>query len=162
MHFHQQWTRAEPAHHTYVSTSGGDPLLLLPGLKCTSTTSLCSQPLFGLHKCSASINEGQWLPFFSTQRNSGQHIFASYTLPYQMPLSQSAPLVPSVTRQQNMTEYWWEGSIPTAIPPTAISDNVGQCTKTEALLLEQPSDMAELQFKCPSDLQTQHEILASI
>ena len=34
------------------------------------TTSLCSHPLFGLHKHSSSINECQWVPFFSAWRNS--------------------------------------------------------------------------------------------
>ena len=29
-----------------------------------STASLCSHPLFGLQKCSASISECHWLPFF--------------------------------------------------------------------------------------------------
>ena len=28
------------------------------------TASLCSQPLFSLHKCSASVDECQWVPFF--------------------------------------------------------------------------------------------------
>ena len=34
------------------------------------TTSLCSHPLFGLHKGSASVNECQWVSFFSAWRNS--------------------------------------------------------------------------------------------
>jgi len=51
--------------------------------------------------------------------------FAPYTLPCQMPFCQSAPLLPSVTQQQNIMGYWWEGSTSAAIPPTAASD-VGQ------------------------------------
>ena len=34
---------------------------------------------------------------------------------------QSAPLLPSVTGQQHVVEYWWEGSTPTGIPPTSTS-----------------------------------------
>jgi len=39
-------------------------------------------------------------------------------------------------QQQNITEYWWEGSLSTAIPPPSASDVVGQQNK-EALLAEQ-------------------------
>ena len=34
-----------------------------------TTTSVCSQPLFGLHKHSTSVNECQWVVFFSAWRN---------------------------------------------------------------------------------------------
>ena len=37
-------------------------------------------------------------------------------------------LLPSVTQQQNVTEYWWEGSTTTATSPTSASD-VGQHNK---------------------------------
>ena len=66
---------------------------------------------------------------FSTWRNS-VHTFVSDTLPCQMLLCQTAPLLPSVTRQQNIMEYWQEGSTPTAIPPTSTSDVMGQHNKT--------------------------------
>ena len=39
---------------------------------------------------------------------------------------QIAPLLPSVTKQQNGTEYWLEGSTSTAIPTTSNSDVMGQ------------------------------------
>jgi len=48
--------------------------------------------------------------------------FASYMLLF----CQTAPLLPSVARQQNVREYWWEGSASTAIPTTSTSDIVGQ------------------------------------
>ena len=54
------------------------------------------------------------------------HTFASYTPPCQTPLYQTAPLLPSVTQQQNVTEYWQESS--TAILAFA-SDVVDQCNK---------------------------------
>ena len=38
-----------------ICTSRGDPLSLLPLLKCTTMTS------FGLHKHSTSVNEYQWV-----------------------------------------------------------------------------------------------------
>ena len=47
-----------------ICTSGGELLLLLPLLKHT-THSLHSHPQFGLHKCSASVDECQWMPYFS-------------------------------------------------------------------------------------------------
>ena len=39
-----------------------------------------------------------------------------------MPFCQTAPLLPSVTWQQHVTEYLWEGSTSIAIPPTTTSD----------------------------------------
>ena len=57
------------------------------------------------------------------------HTFASYALPCQMPFCQTAPLLSSVARQRNLTEYWWEGSTSTAISTTFASDVVGQQNK---------------------------------
>ena len=76
---------------------------------------------------------------FSAWRNS--HTFASSTLSCQTPFCQSAPLLPSVTWQHHVTEYWREGSTSTAVPPTSASDAVGQHLKIgditfRALLLE--------------------------
>ena len=36
------------------------------------------------------------------------------------------PLLPGVSWQQNVTEYWWEGSASTAILPTCSTDIMGQ------------------------------------
>ena len=47
-----------------------------------------------------------------------------------MSFCQTAPLLPSVTQQQNVREYWWEDSASTAIPPTSTSNVVGQKNKT--------------------------------
>ena len=47
-----------------------------------------------------------------------------------MPFCQAAPLLPSVAQQQNLTEYWWEGSTFAAKPPKSTSDFVGQHNKT--------------------------------
>ena len=60
---------------------------------------------------------------FSTSRNWVPHLYA---LECQTPFCQTAPLLPSVTWQQHVIEYWWEGSTSTAIPPTFAFDFVGQ------------------------------------
>ena len=101
---------------------------------CTSegdsppTSSLCSHPLLGLHQHSASISECQWV-LFTLQGGIRLHIIASSALPYQMPFCQTVPLLPSVTSQQNVMEYWQEGSASTAITPTPASEIVGQHNK---------------------------------
>jgi len=113
-------------------TSRGVSLLLLPLLK---NTTLCARIPFGLHKHSASVDECLCVPFFPHGRNRW-HIFASYTLPHQMPFSQTAPLLPSVTWQQHVTKYWWEVSTSTAIPPTSASDIMDQCNKIGGIIFE--------------------------
>ena len=45
-------------------------ITLSPPLKRTTATSLCWYPLFGHHKCSANVDEYQWVPFLSAWRNS--------------------------------------------------------------------------------------------
>ena len=75
--------------------------------------------------CSASTNECQWVQFFP-HGEIHWHAFASSTLPNQTPLRQTAPLLPSVTQQPRVTEYWREGSTSTAIPPIFASDIMGQ------------------------------------
>jgi len=57
------------------------------------------------------------------------HTFVSYALPCQTPFCQTAPLLSSVARQQNLTEYWRESSTSTAISTTFTSDVVGQHNK---------------------------------
>jgi len=61
------------------------------------------------------------------------HTFASRVIPCQTPFCQTAPLLLSVTQQQHGTEHWWEGSTSTAIPPTLVSEAVGQRHKTEGV-----------------------------
>ena len=46
-----------------------------------------------------------------------------------MPFCQTASLLPSVTQEQHVMEYWWEGLISIAIPPTAISEVIDQHSK---------------------------------
>jgi len=89
------------------------------------TASQCSDPL---HTCSANIKECQWVTIFP-HREVWFHTFASCTLPRQAQFCQTAPLLLSVTHQETVMEYWWEGSSYTAIPPKSTSDIVGQCNK---------------------------------
>ena len=56
-------------------------------------------------------------------------ICASYTVPCQMPFCQTATLLPSVLQQQNVMEYWWEGSASAAIPPASASVIRDQCNE---------------------------------
>ena len=104
-----------------ICTSRGP--LLLPLLKCTThhptvlTDTVWSPSMF---------NKGWWMsvvPFF-LHRGIQWHTFTSHTLPCQTLLCQTAPLLPSVTQQQNGMGYRWEGSTSTAIPPTYASDVV--------------------------------------
>ena len=89
------------------------------------TASLCSHPVTGFCKSSGIVNECQWVQFFP-YKGIQWHTFASYTFPCQMSFCQTAPLLPSVTWQQNVMEYWQEGSASTTIPPTSITDVMGQ------------------------------------
>ena len=65
------------------------------------------------------------------------HTVILYALPCQMPFCQTALLLPSVPWQQHIMEYWWEGSVSTAIPPTFTFQVVGNIIKQDSLLLEQ-------------------------
>ena len=58
---------------------------------------------------------------------------SSYTLPCQMSFCQIVLLLSSVTRQQNVMEYLWEGSIATDLPSPSTSDVVGQHNKIEGI-----------------------------
>jgi len=81
-----------------------------------------------VHKPSVSINEYQWVPFF-LHEDILFYPFALCALPRQTPFCQTAPLLPSVTQPQNVTEYCWEHSASTAMPPTSTSEVRGQHDK---------------------------------
>ena len=67
-----------------------------------------------LHKHSAIIDECQWVPLFP-HGGIQWHAFASDALQCQKLLCQTAPVLPSVTRQQHAMENRWEGSASTAV-----------------------------------------------
>jgi len=126
-HIHQWWTRAcmlrSKGGGKNNCTSRDGPLSAL--LKHTTHHSLRSHPLLDLHKCSQALMNVPACHFFP--RGGGQsHPFAPCALPRQMQLCQTVPLLPSVLWQQNRMGYQWEGSAPTAIPPTSASDVRGQ------------------------------------
>jgi len=99
-----------------------------------STTSLCSHPLLGLQKHSASIDEYQFFPHGGIQ----QHTCASYTCPCQMSFCHTVPFLSSVTLQHNIIECWWEGSTSTDISLKSASDGqqnkIGGITFGEVLI----------------------------
>ena len=115
----------------------GDPLS--PLLKHTTPLLHCAH----IH-CLVSINIQQTLV-----NNSGcsfflhggiqSHLFAPYSLPCQMSFCQTVPLLPSVTQQQKVMEYWWGDSVSTTMLPTFTSDIMGQHNKTGGITLEQSS-----------------------
>ena len=94
-------------------------------LNTPTITSLCQHPLFCLQKHSGSVNEYQGVLLF-LHGKIWCHNFASFTFPCQMPFC----LLPTVMQQQNVMEYWWEGSVSTAIPSPSASDTMGQHNKT--------------------------------
>ena len=106
-----------------ICPSGGDPLLLSPLLK--HTTHIHCLISINVHQASTNVNGHNFFPHVGIQLQP----FASYTLPCQMPLCQSAPLLPSVTWQQNVMGYRWELATSTAVPPTFASDVMGKHNK---------------------------------
>ena len=92
------------------------------------TTSQCSHVLFILQKCSANVDECQWVPFFPCGKIQC-HTFALHALLCQIPFCQTVLLPPPVTQQQNAKEYCWKSSTSTAAQPPSASDVVGQQNK---------------------------------
>ena len=74
------------------------------------------------------------------------HTFAPYALPCQMPFYRTAPLLPSVTQQQNTMGYWWKGSTSTA---TSASDTVSQHKKIGGVIFRAA---LMVYSKCPQDI----------
>ena len=64
--------------------------------------------------------------FFFFRMGEFSGTFALYALPCQTPFYQTAPVLSSVTQQQNVKGYWWEGSTSTAVPPTSATYIMGQ------------------------------------
>ena len=109
-------------------TSRSDLQLLLPLLKCTTHhhTMLASCLVsINIQQVSMNVSGCHFFP----HRGLQFHTFASSTLLCQIPFCQTAPLLPSVTWQQNETEYCWEGSASTATSPISTSDVVSQHNK---------------------------------
>jgi len=124
--FHQQWRRATLVK---ICTIRSDPLSLLALLKCPThfftvlTSAVWSPQIFSKHWW---ISVGTIL--FPAEEIQSQ-TFALSTLPCLISFCQTTPLLTSVPWQQNVMEYWWEGSISTAITSTFTSYVVDQCNK---------------------------------
>jgi len=133
------WLRCSSFHgvtavHGYLEC-GLSFTSLLPLLKCTThCLTVLTSTLWSLQ----TFSKCQCVPFFL---HGGIWCcpFVSYALPCQTPFYQTAPLLPSVTQQQNVMEYWREGSASTAVPPTSASDVVGQHNKIGGIISEQLS-----------------------
>jgi len=115
-----------------ICTGGGEPWSLLPLLKCSFHCSTGH-----IHKLVSTNVHQALMNFFHTYTHTGIqfHTFASYTFPCQAPFCQTAPILPSGTQQQNVMEYWWEGSTSTATLPTSTSDIMGQHNKIGGITL---------------------------
>ena len=101
-----------------ISTSRGDPVT-------TAETHHSPSHYAHIH-CLISIC--QWVQFFPHGKIQWCTL-ASSALLCQTPFWQTSPLLPSLTRQQNVMECWWEDSVYTAILLTSASDLVGQHDK---------------------------------
>jgi len=125
------WSRCYELHGVTAVHShpeyGLSFMLVSSLLKCTSLTGLTSNVW-----SPKSTDECHWVLFFP-HGGIQSHTFASHTFPCQIPLCQTASLLPPVTWQQNTMEYWWEGSTSTTIPPTSASDIMSQPNKIGAI-----------------------------
>jgi len=115
MHFHHWYAVSqEPARHTCKNKTKRKKTWPIEVTHCQChhcwnapfTTSLCSQPLFGLHWHSQSVNKCQWVPFvFPSGRDSVTHLCFTCTSMSDAILSDS----PSATichMAENIMEYW--------------------------------------------------------
>jgi len=118
---------------TKIYISKGDPPSMSPLLKSTTQsltvlTSTVWSP--------STLNKHQWMStgaIFFCMKNSVPHLCFLCT---SMSGTCQTPLLPPVSQPQNVTEYWWEGSASTAIPPTLASDVVGQHNKIGGITFE--------------------------
>jgi len=98
-------------------------MLLLPWLKHT-THHLTVLTSTVIQKHSANLDVCQWVPFFSTWRNSVTHhsTFMSGAI---LSLCLSAAIC-HIAPERNGIEYWWESLTSAVTLPTSASDIIGQ------------------------------------
>ena len=113
MHFHQWWTRAcmlclskssADVTHCFTAAITASLLKHTTHRLAVLTSTVWSPSTFRKH-CWMSIGA-----VFFFQGGIQWHAFISSPLPWPPPFCQTAPLLPSVTWKQTVTEYWWEGS----------------------------------------------------
>jgi len=73
----------------------------------------------------SNISECQWCNFLHMEEFSDTPLLSTHFYIR----CHFIPLLPSVTGQQNVVEYWWEGSASTATSPTSTSNIVSQRNK---------------------------------
>jgi len=103
---------------------------------CTSRCDPLSPLLKHTTRCLPVLTSTVWSPqAFSEHRRIVSRCHFVHTEEFSpTPLLQTvfchtAPLLLSIKQQQNVTEYWWEDSTSTAIPPISSFDIVGQLNK---------------------------------
>ena len=62
---------------------------------------------------------------------------------------QTVPLLSSVAWQQNVIEYWWEGSSFTAVPPTSTTDVMGHHNKVGDIYFGTKSFGTDIELSFP-------------
>ena len=97
-------------------------------------------PLVGLHHCSASINECQWVPFFPHGAIKS-HTFAPSALPHQLPFV-TVPLCCHLSHSNN-TQWDIAGKVQALLPSYQHLPliSLSSIIKQKALLSEQPLNM---------------------
>ena len=100
-----------------ICMSRGDPQSLSAEMQYPPPHCAHIQCLVSINVQQASIC--QWIHFLFSAWRIQLDTFSAYTLPCQMPFYQTAHLLPSVSWQPNVIEYWREGSTSTAVAPTS-------------------------------------------
>jgi len=123
MHFLQQWRRACMLHLQKSAT-----VEVTPWFTAAVMISLLKHPSYHFTMLISAFwypsydSECQGVPFF-LHVGIQQHTFASSALPCQTPFCHAAPPLSAVaatlSRQQHVMGYWWEGSVSSAISPTS-------------------------------------------
>ena len=122
--YNTKWNFKIKFSKTVVSSGSKESVMRVTLKLMSPIASLCS--LFGLLKCSGSINECQWLNvnIFCTE-GVITHLCFIFISMSDTTLSES----PSAAICHTATEYWWKGTTSTAISPTSASDIMGQHNK---------------------------------
>ena len=132
--------QVEPSHQYSITfcccvTDGSRGVVQQNGVwNAQRAASLCSHTLFSLNNHSAGIYECQWVPLFWMEEFSSTPLLHPH-FHVRCHTLRLLPLLPSVTQQQNVMEYWQEGSASTAVPPPFVSDITGQHNKRGSITL---------------------------
>ena len=111
--------------HIKICTSGGDPTVAVTTAETHHPWPHCAHIncLVSINVQKESMNVSKCYFFHMEEFNSTPLLHTHFHVKCHL---LDASLLPSVKRQQNVMEYWWEGSTFTAISLTSASDAVGQ------------------------------------